>query len=118
VWRALGGRWRTTYRVGPSIPEEQERQDDAEGQINFGDAASYCPEAGSLLPGNPPEGAKNSDDEGNGRNPRENHTPKEPLCLGVIVHSGERVSQCREKIRQRLRSVLLPQDADIPLRFM
>jgi len=65
-------------------PEEQERQDDAEGQINFGDAASYCPEAGSLLPGNPPEGAKNSDDEGSGRNPLEDHTPKEPLCLGVI----------------------------------
>lgn len=118
MWRALGGRWRTTYRAGPSIPEEQECQDDAERQINFGDAASYCPEAGSLLPGNPPEGAKNSDDEGSGRNPREDHTPKEPLCLGVICPFRGKSVTVSEKIKQRLRSVLLPQDADIPSPFM
>ena len=43
---------------------------------------------------------------------------KNRFVLVSFVHSGERVSQCREKIKQRLRSVLLPQDADIPSPFM
>jgi len=65
-------------------PEEQECQDDAEGQINFGDAASYCPEAGSLLPGNPPEGAKTPMMSGTDGIHARTMPPKEPLCLGVI----------------------------------
>jgi len=79
--------------------QEHEREDKSECYIRFGKARGYRADAGGLLLENSLEGMNNSDQEGKGGSPCENHPPHEPLSLLVVVHSAERLSQCQEKIK-------------------